>query len=508
VAGRPEAAVHNLKEKTEMTLPDLPVTLALKTVTATKNGEVRFAEPYLLTLFFKVDGETMTIVQRADGKLALNGNPTIRKTASRHGNLPEIRDGQTVNVPANVGRTTFAMRPIPLPGDLAEVVVGGASGVAGMLYVLAEEDAVSDQAILAGYDALVAQFTAELKGIVSSIVIDPAAPGASPFDVSTAVKEAITERIKAKVKDAILANSNLIQKLGLLVDKDDILGTDVLIFSETSLLADRSQPFSKRFDVGIRGDWRVAGSADATVPRGMAARRRVTVDLAKLTCVTGNEGAVLGGDEPYMWNVFFTVDGSSVALGENLALSGQAVVATTPGSHGNLAAAGVQPGQTIEVPDAVGRSAQTLDLIPFPPSLAGSLVGGISGVTGCVSVLLEQDLVAASAAEAGHQAFNDEITRVLNELIPTLGVGNSTPSPDDLAALSGQIGDKVRAAIVEEGNLLQDLFAGVDPDDVVGFNVFLFSHRDLLAQPQQTFSASYGDAGRYDVTGTVTAVGV
>jgi fructose-specific component phosphotransferase system IIB-like protein len=125
-----------------------------------------------------------------------------------------------------------------------------------------------------------------------------------------------------------------------------------------------------------------------------------------------------------------------------------------------------------------------------------------------VSVLLEQDLVAASAAEAGHQAFNDEITRVLNELIPTLGVGNSTPSPDDLAALSGQIGDKVRAAIVEEGNLLQDLFAGVDPDDVVGFNVFLFSHRDLLAQPQQTFSASYGDAGRYDVTGTVTAVGV
>lgn len=487
-----------------MSIPNLPVTIDLKSVTAIKNGEAGLAEPYLMTVFFSVDGGTMRIVQRADGKLVLSGTPAVRRTDSRHGNLPEIRDGETVNVPDKVGRNSFALKPIPLPGDLGQAVVGGASGVAGMLYVLAEEDAVSDAAILAGYDALVDQFTVELHNILAGVVVDPAAPGSNPLAVSAAVEEAITQRIKARVKEAVLVNSNLVQKF-LLLDKDDILGTDVLTFTETELLADRSRPFTRLFDVGIRGEWRISGSADATVPPDFSRRRRVTFDLAKLTCVTAGEGAVAGGDEPYMWNVYFTVDGTTVTLRDDLRLSGQAAVVTTPGSHGNLGAGGVTAGQTIEIPDAVGRGSVVLDLIRFPASLSAALVGGVSGVAGCVSVLLEQDLVAANAAEAGHQAFNAEVKRALDELIPTLGVGNTQPSPDDLAALSTRIGDKVRQAILDEGNVLQDLFAGVDPDDVVGFNVFLVTHRQLLSQPQVSIAATYGQAGRYDLVGSITA---
>jgi hypothetical protein len=79
-------------------------------------------------------------------------------------------------------------------------VVGGASGVAGMLYVLAEEDAVGDAAVLAGYDTLVDQFTMELRKIVGGVVVDPAAPGSNPLAVSAAVEQAITERIKARAK--------------------------------------------------------------------------------------------------------------------------------------------------------------------------------------------------------------------------------------------------------------------------------------------------------------------
>ena len=165
----------------------------------------------------------------------------------------------------------------------------------------------------------------------------------------------------------------------------------------------------------------------------------------------------------------------------------------------------VGAGQTVEIPDAVGQASVVLDLIRFPANLAGALLGGVSGVTGCVSVLLEQDLVAASAAEAGHQALNAEVKRILDELIPTLGVGNAAPDRDDLAFLAGRIGDKVRQAILEEGNILQDLFAGVDPDDVVGFNVFLFTHKQMLARPQMPIAATYGQAGRYDLVGSVTA---
>lgn len=485
-------------------LPDLPVTIDLATVKCGLNGETRFAEPYLLTVFFKIDGETMKLVERDDGKLVLEGNPVVKRTASRHGNLPEIRDHETVNVPDSVGKATFGLSPIQLPGALGDLVVGGAPGVAGVLYVLGEEDQVSDAAIEAGYAALASQFTAELKKLTSEIVVDPNVPGGSPFTISAAVKKAITERITTRVKEAILKNSNLVQKLGLLVDKDDILGSDVLIFSEAELLADTSQQFDRLFDAGIRGTWRIRGTATAAIHRGFSVARRVTLDLGKLTCVTGNEGLL--GDKPYLWNVFFTIDGSSVSLGLNLRLDGQAVVATTPGSQGNLGVAGVNPGQVIQIPDAVGRSTQRLDLIPFPAIVADSLLGGISGVFGCVSVLLEQDLVAAEASEAGHQAFNTEIKRVLDDLIPTLGVGNATPGPDDLEAMSSQIGDRVRAAIVEEGNILQNLFAAIDPDDIVGFKVFLFSHKELLAAPHQAVTATFGDAGRYDLVGAIDAV--
>lgn len=480
-------------------IPNLPVVVDLSTVTATKNGGVGPAEPYLLTVFFQLDGGTMRIETRADGKLVLRGEPVVRRTNSRHGNLPQIRDGETVPVPDSVGRFATTMRPIPLPGSLGDLVVGGASGAVGMLYVLAEQDGLPDHAILAAYDTLVEEFTKELRKIRDGIVIDPANPATNPFTVSEEVKKAITERIAAKVRDTILKNTFLV------LNADDILGSDVLVFTEAGLLADRSQPFSKRFDEGVPGDWTVRGSATATLPTDFARRRRVTLDLDKLTCVTANESGLAGPDEPYLWNLFFTIDGSTVSLGNNFRLAGTAVVVGSPGSQGNLGVDPVSAGQTIQIPDAVGRFAPQLDLIPFPPLLRGSLVGGISGVIGCVSVLLERDLVSADAAEAGHQAFNAEVTRVLNELIPTLGVGNATPSPADLEALSGRIGQKVRAAILEEGNILEDLFAALDPDDVVGFQVRLFTHTSLLDDPQQPITATFDQAGHYDLTGSVSA---
>ena len=486
-----------------MTIPALPVTLDISTVKATKNGGVGPAEPYLLTVFFKVDGETMRIVQRSDGKLVLSGDPVVRRTDSRHDNLPPIRDGQTVAVPDKVGRTTFALQPIALPGALGEAVVGGASGIAGVVYVLADEDNSPDDAILAGYNALVNQLTVELRALVRSIVVDPAAPGSSPVTITDEVIERITERITAKVKQAVKAASGPFQKFAQALNKDDIIGEQVLLFTESALLADTAQSDTDRFNgAGVKGDWTVAWSATAMVPADFNRPRRVTFDLAKLTCVSAGE---IGGDEPYMWNVFFTVDGSTVTLGDDLRLRGQAAVTPTPGSHGNLGAGGTAAGQTIEIPDAVGRSTVVLDLVKFPPSLSAALVGGVSGVAGCVSVLLEQDLVAAGAAEAGHQAFNAEVKRILDELIPTLGVGNVSPGPDDLAAMSGRVAEKVREAVLAEGNVLEDIFAGLDPDDVVGFNVFLFTHKTLLAQPHKTIEATYGETGRYSLVGTAIA---
>ena len=71
--------------------------------------------------------------------------------------------------------------------------------------------------------------------------------------------------------------------------------------------------------------------------------------------------------------------------------------------------------------------------------------------------------------------------------------------------MSSRVAEKVRAAVLEEGNVLEDIFAGIDPEDVVGFNVFLFTHRALLAQAHRTIKATYGEVGRYSLVGTAIA---
>jgi hypothetical protein len=489
-----------------MSIPPLPVKVSIDTVTATKNGETGWAEPYLLTVFFKVDGQGAELFQRSDGKLVLHGEPRVRPSASRHGNLPRVRDGQTVDVPGNVGETPFSLRPIALPPPLGDAVVGGAPGVAGVVFVLAEEDAVSDTALRAGYEALVDQLGSELKDVLESVVVDPAAPGANPFSISQEVKDEITARITERVKKAIFANSTLIQKAKLL-DKDDIIGTDVVLFSESDLLGVPVRTFRRRFDVGARGDWTLEGGFRAEVPADLRRRRRVTFDLVSLTCVIPTEGGLQGGDQPYMWNVFFTIDGASVAFGEDLRLRGRARVQASVGSHGNLGAgaAAMRAGDRVEIPDPVGRFVADLRLIPFPAALESALVGGVSGVAGCVSVLLEKDLVAPAAAEEGRKAFVDEVTRVLDELIPTLGVGSQTPDPADLEALGDRIGQRVREEILAAGGPVQDLLAALDPDDVIGFRVLLFTHADLIRRPHQPIAITYDDVGRYTAEGSVTA---
>lgn len=153
-----------------------------------------------------------------------------------------------------------------------------------------------------------------------------------PLTVSEEVEAAITERISTRVRAMILTDS------GLVFNPDDPIGSDVLVFTETALLADPSQPFTRRFADGVPDHWTVRSSATATVPADFARRRRVTPDLDKLACVTPTEGGP-GGDVPYLWSAAFVIDGTTASLGRDLRLRGTAAVVTGPGSHRNLGVA-------------------------------------------------------------------------------------------------------------------------------------------------------------------------
>src|SRR5215468_8222407 len=96
---------------------------------------------------------------------------------------------------------------------------------------------------------------------------------------------------------------------------------------------------------------------------------RVNLELDTLKCY--DEGDGWGSAEPYLWTVFFKVDGSTVHVTDSFTLSGPPTVETTPGSHGNLGDTDVDAGDTLTIPSAIGEYETILSPIPGPPSLPG-----------------------------------------------------------------------------------------------------------------------------------------
>src|SRR3954454_13449038 len=93
---------------------------------------------------------------------------------------------------------------------------------------------------------------------------------------------------------------------------------------------------------------------------------RVAIDLERIHCY--DEGDGWGNAEPYLWTVFFKVDGDSVALTEGLTLTGHATVSGTPGSHGNLGDTDVDEGDDVPIPSAIGQWDTLMKPIPVPDS--------------------------------------------------------------------------------------------------------------------------------------------
>ena len=112
---------------------------------------------------------------------------------------------------------------------------------------------------------------------------------------------------------------------------------------------------------------------------------------------------------PYLWTIFFKVDGQGVRVKKNFKLTGKAKFSFSEGSHGNLGHRKPVEGETIEIPNAVGRWQTGLKPIAVPvfnrpfPALIGA-----------ISVLLSQGNVTAAGAEAGHQRLNQYVEEAIN----------------------------------------------------------------------------------------------
>jgi hypothetical protein len=179
------------------------------------------AEPYLWTVFFKIDDS------------ALTGQPvaTVVGLRGSHGDLGvgSVHPPASVPVPTSIGRWDTGLRPLPA-GDVP--LAGSIKAIIGVVAVLMEEDNVTDDGAEAGRRELVKQVQQVMDGIAKDLV------SALLFDVEK-FKKSITDRIEG----AIQSQQNVLENLWSFLDKDDMIGA-LLAYRQYSEIDDQATPIA------------------------------------------------------------------------------------------------------------------------------------------------------------------------------------------------------------------------------------------------------------------------
>ena len=234
----------------------------------------------------------------------------------------------------------------------------------------------------------------------------------------------------------------------------------------------------------------------------------VVLKLDRIRC--HDEGDGPGNAEPYLWTVFFKADGDSLVVNSSGPvapfLQGAPTVVGTPGNHGNLGTTDVDEGDTVAVPAIIGEYRTLMKPIPLTVPLAG--ISEVGGLMGCVVVLMEEDGTPGNAIARGHEALDRNVRDKLAAVLGTLSISKTEPSEEDLAALTGQIGDAVKSAVGDGVSVLEWLGAFGNMDDQIGSAVFRFSHKDLEGGTLIPFSRRWPNEGDWELFGSVQATPV
>jgi hypothetical protein len=230
----------------------------------------------------------------------------------------------------------------------------------------------------------------------------------------------------------------------------------------------------------------------------------VKLSLTNLHCFEEGDGR--GSAEPYLWTVFFKIDGDTCSVTPARHLQGTATVVGTPGNHGDLPNHDVDPGEDVPIPAVLGQFTTQLKPIPLQQPVGG--VTEIGGMIGMVTVLLEEDKTPNSAIAKGHLALNKAVRDALNALIPTLSSTHPEPTDAEIEAMKQRIRDAVLKAIIDNVSIFDWLKGLGNMDDVIGAEVFRFSHNELEEKGKEFFHRRFKNEGDWELQGKVAAVPV
>ncbi|MEO8482788.1 MAG: hypothetical protein ABI634_11295 [Acidobacteriota bacterium] len=222
-----------------------------------------------------------------------------------------------------------------------------------------------------------------------------------------------------------------------------------------------------------------------------------------------DEGDGPGNAEPYMWTVFFKVDGDTLVVNSDGPvapfLQGAPTVVGTPGNHGNLGTSDVDEGDDVAVPAIIGEYRTIMKPIPLTTPLLGT--SEVGGLIGCIVVLMEEDNTSNAAIALGHEALDRSVRDKLAEVLGTLSISKPEPSEEDIAALTDQIGSAVKDAIGNGVSVLSWIAGFGNMDDQIGSALFRFSHSQLEASGGAAipFSRRWDNEGDWELFGHIKA---
>jgi len=225
----------------------------------------------------------------------------------------------------------------------------------------------------------------------------------------------------------------------------------------------------------------------------------INIELDEIHC--RDEGDGWGNAEPYLWTVFFKIDGDTVSLNTDLTLSGTATVVTTPGSHGNLDTNSVDAGDHVSIPSDIGKWQTKFSPIPAPSTLSGLIPNGLPGVIGIICILMEEDNVSDDGAESAHVALNNAVQNALDNIIATRTFTNQNISDEELADFEGDIQNDIINAIQSQQNFFENIWSWVNPDDAIGTGIFFFDHNQIQDGDNLSLSQHWRSEGDWQLNG-------
>lgn len=218
------------------------------------------AEPYLWTIFFKVDGETVQLGDR----LTLEGVATVIRNSGAHNNLltRDVDAGDSIPIPNNIGEWKTVLKPISLSAGAKSIIQPlqpnfvDIPGIIGMICILMEEDGLPDNSAIVGYDALVSSFTSELNREIAYL-------GATITKFEDQTIKAITNAVSNAVKNAIRNEIGAGDAIwAFIVGADQQVGQKILFKNSDELIPVKVIPIIERW-TGEAGDWEINGEVNS-----------------------------------------------------------------------------------------------------------------------------------------------------------------------------------------------------------------------------------------------------